>query len=145
MNSIHHISLYTCIVFALALSPSVHAAKSRWKKNTPTASISVSAGVAFSRAKLSAASRSVTVSFFNLDKVSKVSYLLTYTGSGQTQGVGGAIAPSGATEGRDLYFGTCSKGVCTPHYNIKTARLLVTTTLKSGGTYTKRYLIRPKW
>lgn len=141
-----HFVLVSLFAFAgLLVSPPVYAAKPRVQKNSPTASKKIIAGVAFSSAKLSAASRSVIVSFFNLDKVSKISYLLNYTGSGQAQGVGGAITPSGTTDSRDLYFGTCSRGVCTPHYTIKNATLLVTVTLKAGATRTKRYLLRPKW
>lgn len=129
----------------LLLIPSVYAAKPRVQKSAPTVSKKGVAGVSYSSAKLSASSRSVIVSFINLDKVTKISYMLNYTGSAQSQGVGGAITPSGATDSRDLYFGTCSKGVCTPHYNIKNATLLVTATLKSGGTRSKRYILRPKW
>lgn len=134
-----------CVFFALTLSPSVYAAKPRIQINPPPASKKAVTGVSFSSAKLSAVSRSVIVSFVNLDKVSKISYLLNYTGSGNVQGVGGTITPSGKTDSRELYFGTCSKGVCTPHYTIKNATLIVTATLKSGGTRTKRYILRPKW
>ena len=140
------------LVFLFALAAPVYAAKPRVQRSAPPSSKKVVTGISFSSAKLSAASRSVIVSFLNLDKVSKISYLLNYTGSGQSQGVGGSITPSGTTDSRDLYFGTCSKGVCTPHYNIRSASLLVTATLKSGGlpageagTRTKRYILRPKW
>ena len=152
MNGIRCLLLLISVVFALTFSSPVQAAKPRVQKNparpaggAPAVSKKVVAGVAYSTAKLSSASKSIVVSFLNLDKVSKISYLLKYTGSGQIQGVGGAITPSGTTDSRDLYFGTCSKGVCTPHYTIKNASLMVTATLKSGGSRTKRYLIRPKW
>lgn len=127
------------------LSVPVHAAKSRVIKSVPVARAKVVAGVSYSSAKLSSSSRSVIITFANLDKIAKISYMLSYSGSGQTQGVGGAITPSGTTDSRDLYFGTCSKGVCTPHSSIKNAALTVTATLKSGGTRTKRYTLRPKW
>lgn len=133
------------VTISSTLPHRVYAAKLRVQKNVPAVKKSVIAGVAFSSAKLSPASRSVVVSFMNLDKVSKISYLLNYVGSGNSQGVGGAIIPSGTTDSRDFYFGTCSKGVCTPHYNIKNASLTVTATLKSGGIRTKRYILRPKW
>lgn len=132
------------LILTMAASP-VHAAKPRIQKRLSPASKKTVTGVSLSSAKLSSASRSVIVSFFNLDKVSKISYLLNYTGSGQSQGVGGSITPSGKTDSREFYFGTCSKGVCTPHYNIKNASLTMTATLKSGGSRTKRYLLRPKW
>lgn len=133
------------VTMSSTLPHHVFAAKLRVQKNVPAVKRGVTAGVSFSSAKLSPASRSVVVSFMNLDKVSKISYLLNYVGSGNSQGVGGAIIPSGTTDRRDFYFGTCSKGVCTPHYNIKNASLTVTATLKSGGIRTKRYILRPKW
>lgn len=133
------------VILLSTLPHPVYAAKLRVQKNVPAVKRGVIAGVAFSSAKLSPASRSVVVSFMNLDKVSKISYLLNYVGSGNSQGVGGAIIPSGTTDSRDFYFGTCSKGVCTPHYNIKNASLTVTATLKSGRATTKRYILRPKW
>lgn len=146
MTSIKKNLLIFCIALSVLLfAPSVHAAKPRVQKSAPTVSKKGVAGVSYSSAKLSAFSRSIIVSFFNLNKVNRISYMLSYTGSGQAQGVGGAITPSSTTDSRDLYFGTCSKGVCTPHYNIKNATLLVTAMLKSGGTRTKRYILRPKW
>ena len=145
--------VYLFAFAGLLISPQVFAAKPRVQKSPASPAIGASrairgvatAGITFSNAKLSTASRSVIVSFSNLDKIIKISYLLNYTGSGQSQGVGGSITPGGATDSRELYFGTCSKGVRTPHYTIKNASLLVTATLKSGGTQTKRYILRPKW
>lgn len=146
MNTIKQVLLLSTIISsALLLVPSVQAAKPRIQKSAPTVSKKAVVGISYSSAKLSASSRSVIVSFINLDKVTKISYMLNYTGSGQSQGVGGTITLNGATDSRDLYFGTCSKGVCTPHYNITNATLTVTATLKSGGTRTKRYILRPKW
>lgn len=141
------ISLLIVIGVALlsTLTHPVYAAKSRIK-NTPVSTAKKAAsGTSYSSARLSGATRSVVVTFTNLDTVSKISYLLNYVGSGNSQGVGGAIVPSGTTDSRDFYFGTCSKRVCTPHYNIKNASLVVTATLKSGRTTTKRYILRPKW
>lgn len=145
MNNTRHFLFLSIVIAVLLLVPPVQAAKPRVQKVAPARSKTVVSGASYSSAKLSSASRSVVVSFFNLDKVSRISYLLNYTGSGQSQGVGGTITPSGTTDSRDLYFGTCSKGVCTPHYTIKNAALTITTTLKSGGTRTKRYILRPKW
>ncbi len=100
-------------------------------------------GVSFSSAKLSRATNSVILNLTNLSQAARVSYTLSYKANGMSQGVVGSIAVAGqATDSRDLYFGTCSKGVCTPHYGIQNASLLVTTTLKSGATNIKRYLIK---
>lgn len=101
------------------------------------------AATGYSRAKLSRPTNSVVVTFMNLGNVSRVSYTLSYTANGIDQGAVGSLVPSGAaTETRDLYFGTCSHGVCTPHRGIRSAVLLVETVTSSGRTNTKRYRIK---
>lgn len=110
------------------------------KKRVRTAKV---ISVSYSSAKLSRATNSVVVTFKNLSKVSRVEYALSYSANGISQGVMGSFVPGGqATDTRDLYFGTCSKGVCTPHYGITNASLIVTTTLTSGKINTKRYTIK---
>ncbi|MBI3577007.1 hypothetical protein HY086_03145 [Candidatus Gottesmanbacteria bacterium] len=100
-------------------------------------------GRGYSSARLSRATNSVVVTFLNLGRVQKISYELSYSAQGIPQGVIGSMIPSGqTTDSRDLYFGTCSKGVCTPHYGISGAVLVVTTQLTSGGTTVKRYRIK---
>jgi len=101
------------------------------------------AGVSYSGARLSRGTNSVVVTFLHLDKTKRVDYILNYTANGIGQGVVGSLTPTGQiSDLRDLYFGTCSKGVCTPHYNIQGATLTITTTLTSGATYIKRYRLR---
>ncbi len=96
----------------------------------------------FSTARLSRATNSVVITFLNLKKVKKVTYTLSYTANGIAQGVVGSLVPTGlATDSRDLYFGTCSAGVCTPHGNITGATLTVSTQLTSGSNV-KRYRIK---
>ena len=113
------------------------------KKRATKTAAPVKAGISYSSARLSRATNSIILSLTNLANVSRVSYELNYTANGKQEGVGGSLAPSGqASDSRDLYFGTCSSGVCTPHRNIKNATLTVTTSLKSGGRYTKRYRIK---
>lgn len=119
------------------------AAKARVRAASTSSVVKKAAtGVSFSSAKLSRGTNSVVLSFKNLDRASKVSYLLSYNANGIDQGAAGSITPSGTSDSRDLYFGTCSKGVCTPHGTIKNASLVVTTSLKTGGTNTKRYTIK---
>ena len=135
-----------CIGFAVLIlfittSESVLAAKPR-VRSTALTTTKKSGGVAYSSAKLSRPTNSVVVNFLNLNLASRVDYVLNYTASGISQGAIGAVTPAGTTDKRDLYFGTCSHGVCTPHKNITGASLTVTTKLKSGGTYTKRYRIK---
>jgi hypothetical protein len=96
----------------------------------------------YSSAKLSRGTNSVFVTFPNLTNVKKITYTLSYSANGIPQGAMGSVIPTGTSDGRDLYFGTCSKGVCTPHYNIKNAFLLVNTTLKSGGINVKKYVLK---
>ncbi len=123
-------------LLAFLYSPTVEAAKKRIRIPAPK-------GVSYSQAKLSRATNSVVITFLNLGKVAKVTYILSYTASGREQGVVGTIVPTGlATDSRDLYFGTCSHSVCTPHYNIKNATLTITTELTSGATNIKRYRIK---
>src|SRR3990167_9376748 len=111
-------------ILILMATSQVYAAKTRVAKPGGDGKI---VGGSFSTARLSRGTNSVVISFINLGNVSKVSYTLSYLGSGISQGVVGSITPSGASDSRDLYFGTCSHGVCTPHYSIKNARLVVTT------------------
>lgn len=138
--------IYTLIIVSFTLAAfttyprSVSAAKKIVKKAKVLTKSA--AGISFSSAKLSRATNSIVLSLFNLNKAKKVSYILSYTANGIDQGVVGAITPNGTTDSRDLYFGTCSKGVCTAHYNITNATLTVTTTLSSGGITTKRYRIK---
>ncbi|OGG15434.1 hypothetical protein A2875_02385 [Candidatus Gottesmanbacteria bacterium RIFCSPHIGHO2_01_FULL_46_14] len=133
------------ILFVLFLMVStaseVYAAKARVPK-TGAGGGGRTVGGSYSTARLSRGTNSVVVSFINLANVSKASYMLSYTGGGIAQGVVGSITPVGAIDSRDLYFGTCSHGVCTPHYNIKNARLVVTTYLKSGAKNVKLYRIK---
>lgn len=130
-----------CIIFCsllllLTIVPSVNAAKLRVKK---TGGKSLS----FSSAKLSRSTNSVIVTFQNLTYTKRVRYELSYTANGIQQGAMGTISTAGlVSDSRDLYLGTCSHGVCTPHYNIKNATLIVTADLTSGGTNTKRYRIK---
>lgn len=135
-----------CLVSVLAFPAPVAAAKKRVRTAAPaktgTAKPAVT-GTGYSTAKLSRATNSVIITFLNLDKVQRVDYVLSYAARGIQQGAGGAVVPAGqSTDSRDLYFGTCSKGVCTPHGGISGATLTITATLKSGGIHTKRYRIK---
>ncbi len=138
------ISLIAGALLVALLVPSlVLAAKPRVRQRVAT---KASSSAAYSSVRLSTTTRSVVLTLLNLDRVRKVTYTLSYTANGIQQGVVGSITPSGQkTDTRDLYFGTCSKGVCTPHYTISNATLTVTTTITSGATTTKRYRIKTRW
>lgn len=87
--------------------------------------------------------KAINIGFYGLNTASSVSYELTYLGNGIDQGVVGSINKNeGATAGRLLLFGTCSKNVCTYHKNIQDMKLTITSKLNSGKTLIKRYRIR---
>lgn len=128
------------LAFSLFAFP-VEAAKPRVRTSGTKSTGTVATG--YSKAKLSRGTNSVVVTFINLGNVSRVTYTLSYTANGIDQGAVGSLAPSGSsTDARDLYFGTCSHGVCTPHRGIQNATLIIETQLTSGRTNTKRYKIR---
>ncbi len=135
---IRKLTLLVLLLCMFTSAPEVFAAKKRVRTSATRA-----AATSYSSAKLSRATNSIVVTFKNLSKVKRVEYSLSYSANGIAQGVVGSFTPGGlAAETRDLYFGTCSKGVCTPHYGITNATLIVTTTLTSGATNTKRYIVK---
>lgn len=125
------------LLLMLAIAPPADAAKLRVRKT--------SGGIvrSYSSVKLSRNTNSVIVTFQNLTDAKRVRYELSYMANGVPQGAMGTVQAAGlVSDSRDLYFGTCSHGVCTPHYNIKNTTLIITTELSSGGTHTKRYRIK---
>ncbi len=133
--------MFLLSVSALIFTPTALAAKPRVR--TSVAKGSVRAATGYSQARLSRGTNSIVLTFINLSKVSKSTYTLSYTANGIEQGAIGSLVPTGnESEKRDIYFGTCSHGVCTPHRGIQRAVLLVETQLKSGGTNVKRYKVR---
>ncbi len=133
------ITLFTLGIFLIP----THAALAAKQRVTKKNSAPVVAARGYSSARLSRATNSVVVTFLNLSRVKKVSYELSYSAQGIAQGAIGSLLSAGkSSESRDLYFGTCSHGVCTPHYGISNAVLTVTVQLTSGGANTKRYRIK---
>lgn len=84
----------------------------------------------------------IVVDFSNLGIASLVSYNLSYTTRGTTQGAGGNISPSEGSTTRELIFGTCSGGVCRYDSGITKARFLVTTVLKNGVKIVKPFRLK---
>lgn len=124
------------IAFFLVSLPlsSVGAAKPRVRK----AAVRRTAGVSYVTVRKSKPSHSLKVIFSNLGSVSKVTYEVQYTSVGRSQGIVGSFSPTGQTsDTRDVYLGTCSSGVCTPHASPTKITVVVRVTLKSGGVYTK--------
>lgn len=129
--------IFCLILFVLSSVPlsSAYAAKARVRSG---ATVRRAAGVSYVTVRKSIPTHSLKLLFSNLGKVSKVSYTVQYTANGSPQGIVGSFAPTGqSTDTRDVYLGTCSSGVCTPHGNIKTIMVVIRVTLTSGATYTK--------
>lgn len=86
---------------------------------------------------------SVRAFFGNLKGVSKVNYTLIYDSSGVGQGAGGSFSPGKKSSfSRDIYLGTCSGRVCTPHRNVKNMKLEITTKYSNGKSSTKIYKVK---
>lgn len=138
------ISLFISLpVVAWALADPVLAAKPRLSPRQPITKTKTSISTGYSSVRLSRPSNSIIATFTNLAAVKKVDYVLSYKAQGLDQGAMGSVSPAGtASDKRDLYFGTCSHGVCTPHRNITNSVLTVTTSLKNGKTSIKRYRIK---
>ncbi len=97
-------------------------------------------GTGYTSVRLSRATHSTVVTFVPRTNVSRFDYVLSYSANGISQGVVGSFVPTGGgSQSRDLYFGTCSHAVCTPHYGITGATVTITTTLTNGSSYIKRY------
>lgn len=88
--------------------------------------------------------RAIIVNFSSLSNASNVSYTLSYSTRGTTQGAGGSINPTttGSSASRELLFGTCSHGVCRYDSGITNAKLVVTYTLTNGKRYSKSFRIK---
>lgn len=134
----YFLTLCLCIGLFFATATPVFAAKPRVRKT-----VSSARSFAYSTAKLSRSTNSVIVTFQNLGSVKKIGYELNYMAGGVSQGAMGTVQTAGlVSDTRDLYFGTCSHGVCTPHRNIKNATLTITTYLTNGSTNVKLYRIK---
>lgn len=88
--------------------------------------------------------KAIIIYFNNLSTVTGVTYTLIYQTDGKDEGVSGSVDSSGGnTATREIYFGTCSSGVCREHGNITNMKLEVQGQLTDGRQVTKRYRIRP--
>ena len=132
MKRILILSIIILLFGLLAKPQSVFALKKRIR----------AARAVYSSVKLSRGTHSVIATFYAIPGVARFDYVLNYSANGIPQGVVGAFTPAGSNDSRDLYFGTCSKGVCTPHYGITGASLTITATTTGGATYIKRYVIK---
>ena len=87
--------------------------------------------------------RAILLSFTKLSVAKAISYTLTYDSAGVTQGAGGSVDPgSPEPASRELVFGTSSNGVYRYHTGIKNAKLVITTTLKTGKKVVKSFKLK---
>lgn len=136
--------LFIILSLFLSIPSEIWAAKLRTTRGKTTTATRVSrstGGVTYS-VKFRSDRKGIILNLSRLDNASSVSYELTYTSNGITQGVRGSIKPTGSSETRELLFGTCSGNVCRYHTNIRDARLVITSKLKSGKTTRKPYRLR---
>lgn len=85
----------------------------------------------------------LNLSFRNFTGLDSVSYSFTYNTNGIAQGVGGTItASNNPTAARELLFGTCSRSACRYHYNLSSARLVLTARYTNDRTVTKAYRVK---
>lgn len=68
----------------------------------------------------------VELDFKNLDYVKSFTFTLIYTHDGITEAVVDSVIPGVLKKiEKDVFLGTCSQGVCTPHFNPKNIKLQV--------------------
>jgi hypothetical protein len=88
-------------------------------------------------------SNAVNVYFGNLKGVKSVSYTIMYEGNGIGQGAMGNFAPGKKTAvSKNIYLGTCSGRVCTPHRNIKNIQLEAVMKYINGKSSSKTIKIK---
>jgi len=112
----------------------------------PAALAPVDSSVSVDLTKSTAAANTVIVSVKGMGgKMASVAYELMYESKGVTQGVTGkSVDVAGKdTFERDLYLGTCSKNVCTPHLGVSKVNLVLVFTDTAGkqSQFSKDYTL----
>jgi len=113
---------------------------------TPTAVAPVDSSISVDLTKSTTAANTVVISAKGMNgKIVSVAYELMYESQGVTQGVTGKsvdVAQKDTFE-RDLYLGTCSRNVCTPHLGVSKVNLVLVFTDASGkqSQFSKDYTL----
>lgn len=129
-------------ILSVFFAPSANAKLLPRFQGKPATKVVVTSGVVVSP-RLRFDRGALVVYFGNLNKANSVTYTLMYQSSGVDQGVSGTLDSSnGNSLTRELYFGTCSSGVCRPHGGLSNMKLEVTTELTNGKKTLKRFKIR---
>ncbi|MEK7497859.1 MAG: hypothetical protein AAB656_02985 [Patescibacteria group bacterium] len=84
----------------------------------------------------------IVATFSNMNSVSKISYIFSYTSRGVMQGASGSINTGEINTSREIIFGTCSHGVCRYDSGISNAQFVVTTTLQNGRKVVKTFRLK---
>ncbi len=120
------------IIVSIFIVPSANAKLLPRFQGKPAAKAVVVSGVVVSP-RLRFDRGALVVYFGNLNKANSVTYTLMYQSSGVDQGVSGTLdSSSGNAITRELYFGTCSSGVCRPHGDLNNMKLEVISELTNG-------------
>lgn len=134
--------LLLIIAVGILLTTSHNAIAARSRVRPGAGGNVVSSGVS-SSVRFRSDRRAVLINLANLNKAISITYSLTYTANGIAHGAQGTVSPAGETSTtRELLFGTCSKNVCTYHYNITNARLEIKSKLKNGIITIKPYRLK---
>ncbi|HUW21620.1 MAG TPA: hypothetical protein VMW41_03025 [Candidatus Bathyarchaeia archaeon] len=137
------LSLWLLALITADFSLAAKARPSRGTKTTATTTTnySRSRGVK-SSVKLRPDRLGVLINFGDFGDAVSVTYTLTYTSNGISQGAMGTATQETAGQQRELLFGTCSGSYCRWHGNIQNARLTIDSKLKSGIVIRKPYRIK---
>jgi len=131
------------ITLTLFIPVKIEAAKKFVPKAKTTISRSSSSGTIPAVVRYRPDKLGILFSFSTFNGIESVNYSFTYSTNGIPQGAGGTIRSSNdPASSRELLFGTCSTSVCTYHYNLSGARLVLTARLTNGNTVTKAYRIK---
>lgn len=135
------ITLFLLVIFFLLPSSYVFAkrllpqAKKTTTTTVKTSGVSVAASFLPGR-------HGINANFSNLSVASSVTYSFTYDSASGKQGSDGTVDVKLASVQREFLFGTCSGSVCRYDTNIKNAKLVVTSVLKSGKKVVKTFNIK---
>lgn len=89
-------------------------------------------------ARLSPARTRLSLSFKNLRSVKSLTYEVKYTSNSREQGIFGQVGKvKSQLLLRQLFLGTCSRKVCTPHSQVKDLSVTVKYKLVSGKSVTR--------
>lgn len=146
MKKLFFIIFLFCVTITAAFPKNADAAKKfvpSTKKTTTVKKSTVSSGSIPAVVRYRSDKLGILFSFSNFSGIESVAYSFLYKSNGMQQGAGGAVrSDNNPGMERELLFGTCSTSVCTYHYNLTGARLVLTAKMTNGSTVSKSYRIK---